>query len=296
MADKMGGDLAAILVGSGVGSLAADFGQYGVDKVFVADDAGLADYTTDAYTQVVSGIVKEQDPQLVLFGNTALTKDLAPRVAQRLNAGLAMDCTGIEVGDKIVLERPIYAGKAITKVEVSGKPVMATMRPNVLGIAEVAAKSAEVVNVPVQLDAASLKQIVKEIVRKAAGKIELTEANIIVSGGRGMKGPENFGILEELASVLGAAVGATRAAVDSGWVSHDYQVGQTGKTVAPTLYIACGVSGAIQHLAGMSSSKFIVAVNKDPEANIFNFADYGIVGDLFKVVPVLTEEFKKMLA
>ncbi|MBC7335306.1 MAG: electron transfer flavoprotein subunit alpha/FixB family protein, partial [Clostridia bacterium] len=206
-------------------------------------------------------------------------------------------CTALELLDGGArFERPIYAGKAITKVEVAGPPVLATMRPNVLGIAPVTPRTPEVVAHSVQLDPASLRQLVKEVVRKTAGRVELTEADIIVAGGRGMKGPENFKLLEDLADVLGAAVGASRAAVDAGWRDHDDQVGQTGKTVSPTLYIACGISGAIQHLAGMSSSKFIVAINKDPEANIFKVADYGIVGDLFKVVPLLTEEFKKALA
>ncbi|MGB9885799.1 MAG: electron transfer flavoprotein subunit alpha/FixB family protein [Moorellales bacterium] len=296
LADQLGGELGAMLLGQGVAGMAEGLGQYGVDKVYLADDERLANYTTDAYTTVVTDLVKSLAPQLVLFGHTAIAKDLAPRVAQRLGAGLVTDCTGLELADgKLRFVRPIYAGKAITQGEVTGSPAIATVRPNVLGVAEVAARTPEVVKQTVQLDPASLRQLVKEIVKKATGRVELTEADIIVSGGRGMKGPENFKILEELADVLGAAVGASRAAVDAGWRDHADQVGQTGKTVSPTLYIACGISGAIQHLAGMISSKYIVAINKDPEAPIFQVANYGIVGDLFKIVPLLTEEFKKAL-
>jgi len=295
-ADQLGGELGAVLLGQGVAGMAGSLGQYGVDKVYLADDERLANYTTDAYTSVVADLIKSLQPQLVLFGHTALAKDLAPRVAQRLGAGLVTDCTGLELAaGKVRFVRPIYAGKAITQGEVSGPPAMVTVRPNVLGVAEVSARTPEVVSQPVQLDPGSLRQLVKDIVKKATGRVELTEADIIVSGGRGMKGPENFKILEELADVLGAAVGASRAAVDAGWRDHDDQVGQTGKTVSPTLYIACGISGAIQHLAGMQSSKYIVAINKDPEAPIFQVANYGIVGDLFTIVPLLTEEFKKAL-
>lgn len=296
MADQLGGELGALLLGQGVASMAASLGQYGADKVYLADDARLANYTTDAYTSVVTDIIKKLQPRLVLFGNTVLAKDLAPRVAQRLGAGLVTDCTGLELADgNVRFVRPIYAGKAITSGEVTGTPVLVTVRPNVLGVAEVSARTPAVEEQPVQLDPAALRQIVKDVVKKTAGRVELTEADIIVSGGRGMKGPENFKLLEDLADVLGAAVGASRAAVDAGWRDHEYQVGQTGKTVSPTLYIACGISGAIQHLAGMSSSKYIVAINKDPEANIFKVANYGIVGDLFKIVPLLTEEFKRVL-
>jgi electron transfer flavoprotein alpha subunit len=195
------------------------------------------------------------------------------------------------------LTRPVYSAKAVIKVACKDKPQMATIRPNVLVPGEPdAAASAEVVKVPVSLSDADIRTVVKDVLKSAGGKVELTEANVIVAGGRGMKGPDEFKILEELAGVLGAAVGASRAAVDAGWRDHHDQVGQTGKVVNPSLYIACGISGSIQHLAGMKTSKVIVAVNKDPEAPIFKVANYGIVGDLFKVVPVMTEEFKKMLA
>ncbi len=297
LADEKGEELLAIILGQGIGSLANQVAQYGADKVYVADDEKLADYTTGAYTSVIARLIRENEPNLVLLGNTAVGKDLAPRVATRVGVDAAIDCVGIEADAEhyVVLTRPIYAGKAFAKVAVpAARPVMATVRPNIFPVIEPVAKEAAVITVPVNIDPGDMKAILKDAIRQAAGRVELTEANIIVSGGRGMKGPENYQILEELADCLGAAVGASRAAVDAGWKEHKFQVGQTGKTVSPTLYIACGISGAIQHLAGMGSSKVIVAINKDPEANIFTVADYGIVGDLFEVVPALTEECKKL--
>ncbi len=299
LANEKGEELAAVILGQGIGSLAGEAAQYGADKVYLADDAKLAAYTTGAYTSVLAKLIRENEPNLVLFGNTAIGKDLAPRVATRAGVDVAIDCVGIEsdAANFVNLTRPIYAGKAFAKVaSPSARPIMATVRPNIFPLAEPAAREANVVTVPVSVDEADLRAILKDVISQAAGRVELTEANIIVSGGRGMKGPENYVMLEDLADVLGAAVGASRAAVDSGWKEHKFQVGQTGKTVSPTLYIACGISGAIQHLAGMGSSKVIVAINKDPEANIFAVADYGIVGDLFQVVPVLTEECKKLMA
>ncbi len=272
--------------------------SYGADKVIIANDAKLAEYTTGAYTSVLNQLIRQEEPQAVLIGNTAIGKDLAPRLAQRLGVGLASDCTGMDYDANVLLtfKRPIYAGKAFAHVASNVRPILATIRPNTFPVATPdSSRQAEIVQAATQIDPADLRAIVKEVAIAASKRPELTEANIIVSGGRGMKGPENYNIIEELADSIGAAVGASRAAVDSGWKEHKFQVGQTGKTVAPTLYIACGISGAIQHLAGMGSSKFIVAVNKDPEANIFNVADYGIVGDLFEIVPLLTQEFKKLV-
>jgi len=297
LAKKTGWELGAVLLGSGVEGLAATLGHYGAQKVYLAQSDKLAQYTADAYAKVACDIIEEHKPDIVLTGATIQGKDYAPKLAAKLKTGLATDCTALDMGEegKLMITRPIYAGKAFTKLVITGVPQMATVRPNVMPLAAPdTSKSAQIVNVDVKLGDADLRTKVLEIVAAAAGKIELTEADIIVSGGRGMKGPENFKILEDLAGVLGAAVGASRAAVDAGWRSHADQVGQTGKTVAPTLYIACGISGAIQHLAGMSSSKFIVAVNKDPEAPIFKIADYGLVADLFQVVPLLAEEFKKL--
>lgn len=298
IAGQTGEELAAVLLGKDVASLADTLGEYGADKVYLADDDRLAQYTTDAYSKVLAGLIAEQGPSAVLLGSTVLGRDLAASVAQKANTGLMSDCTGLELeGGDLIFVRPIYAGKAFVRAACpEARPVMATVRPNVLaaGVPQ-EGRRAEVVNGPVNLGDDDIRQVIKDVVRQISTRPELTEANVIVSGGRGLKGPENFKLLEELADALGAAVGASRAAVDAGWIGHSYQVGQTGKTVSPTLYIACGISGAIQHLAGMSSSKCIVAINKDPEANIFKMADYGIVGDLFEVVPILTEECKKML-
>ncbi len=299
LADEKGEELAAVIMGQNISALAGEAAKYGADKVYVADDEKLASYSTGAYTSVFAKLIRENEPNLVLLGNTAVGKDLAPRVATRVGVDAAIDCVGIEAdaANYVNLTRPIYAGKALIKVvSPEARPVMATVRPNTFPVAEPVSKEAAVVNVPVAVDPADLGAILKELISQATGRPELTEANIIVSGGRGMKGPEDFVILEELADCLGASVGASRAAVDAGWREHKYQVGQTGKTVSPVLYIACGISGAIQHLAGMGSSKVIVAINKDPEANIFQVADYGIVGDLFQVVPALTAECKKLQA
>ncbi|MDH7479525.1 MAG: electron transfer flavoprotein subunit alpha/FixB family protein, partial [Syntrophomonadaceae bacterium] len=232
-------------------------------------------------------------PATILFGHTAMGKDLAPRLAQKLDAGLVTDCTAVEQeGGKLVLTRPVYAGKAFAKVVVDSEPVMATIRANIFDVVE-AGKSPAVTNYDVKISDADLYQKVIEFIPMVSARPELTEANYVVSGGRGAKGPEGFKIIEELADIFGAAVGASRAAVDSGWIDNQFQVGQTGKVVNPVLYVACGISGAIQHIAGMSSSKNIVAINKDPEAPIFAVADFGVVGDMFQVLPSLIDELKK---
>jgi len=298
LADETGEPLVAVVLGHGIEGLAQTVAASGADKVILIDDEKLANYTTGSYTSVLNKLIRKEEPQAVLIGNTAVGKDLAPRLAQRLGVGLASDCTEMEADEKNFLsfKRPIYAGKAFAHLSSNVRPILATIRPNTFKAEEPdASRQAEIVKETADIDTADLRAIIKEVAIAASERPDLTEANIIISGGRGMKGPENYGILEELADVVGAAVGASRAAVDSGWREPKFQVGQTGKTVAPTLYIACGISGAIQHLAGMGSSKFIVAINKDPEANIFTVADYGIVGDLFDVVPLLTEEFKKLV-
>jgi electron transfer flavoprotein alpha subunit len=296
LADQLGDEVCAVLCGSGIEGKAAELGKYGVDKVYVADNPALEPYTTDAHAAAVAKIVKEKDPAILLFGASVQGKDLSARLVGKLATGLATDCTDLKIeGGKLIAVRPMYAGKCFGEVAFEATPAMASLRPNVFAIVE-NAKAGTVEKFDPALDAGQLKTKVAEVAKDTSGKIELTEANIIVSGGRGMKGPENFPMLEELAKVLGAAVGASRAAVDAGWRPATDQVGQTGKTVSPHLYIACGISGAIQHLAGMSSSKFIVAINKDPEAPIFQRADYGIVDDLFKVVPEVTAAAKKLLA
>ncbi len=297
LAESLGGTCAVALLGANIEDKAAGLGAYGADTVYVADDARLADYTTDAYTAVLADIVKTVEPAILLVGASVQGKDLSARLAARLGVGLAMDCTLFELADGALLAtRPMYAGKVFGQYSLAGNsPMMASARPNVMAVAEPdTSKSAAVEKVAVNLDDAQLKTKLMEMLADESGRPDLTEAEIIVSGGRGMKEAENFKILEALADVLGASVGASRSAVDAGWRAHKDQVGQTGKVVTPNLYIACGISGAIQHLAGMGSSKFIVAINKDADAPIFTKADYGIVGDLFEYVPVLTEAFKKV--
>jgi electron transfer flavoprotein alpha subunit len=297
LADSLGQAVTAVLLGSGIKDKAAALGHYGADKVQVADDPRLETYTTDAYVSVIAEVVKANDPAIVLLGGSAQGKDLSARLSARLGVGMAQDCTAfsLENGNLVAL-RPIYAGKAYAKVSfVDSWPQMAVARPNVMVMNEPdTSKSPEVVDASFSLDDSAMKTKVVESIRDESGKIDLTEADIIVSGGRGMKGPEGYGILEELANVIGGSVGASRSAVDAGWRPHSDQVGQTGKVVSPNLYIACGISGAIQHLAGMSTSKVIVAINKDAEAPIFQKADYGVVDDLFNIVPAFTEEVKKM--
>ena len=296
LADQSGDEVSAILLGSGIESLAAQLGKYGVDKVFVGDSPAMEPYITEAHAAVVAKIVKENDPAILLLGASVQGKDLSSRVAAKLATGLATDCTDVKIADgKLLAVRPMYAGKCFGEIVTSGSPAMASLRPNVFPAVE-NAKAGTVVKVDAAVDAASIKSKVLEVQKDTSGKVDLTEANVIVSGGRGMKGPEGFSILEELADVLKGTVGASRAAVDAGWKLQKDQVGQTGKVVSPNLYIACGISGAIQHLAGMSSSKCIVAINKDKEAPIFTKADYGVEDDLFKVVPELTAVCKKMMA
>ncbi|HUW63784.1 MAG TPA: electron transfer flavoprotein subunit alpha/FixB family protein [Spirochaetia bacterium] len=298
IANQQGEEVAAVLLGSGLGECAVELGQYGADRVYLADDERLAAYTTLTYTKVLADLARAKSPRLVLSGYTVMGRDLMPRLAARLGTGLFTDCTGLELdGQELVFTRPVYAGKAYLRGAAVGTPALATIRPNVFGIQKTDTNRQAVVEpVPVDISSADLRQVIREVMCQVSARPELTEADIIVSGGRGLKGPENFQLLEGLADALGGAVGASRAAVDAGWIEHRFQVGQTGKTVSPVLYIACGISGAIQHLAGMGSSKCIVAINKDPEANIFKLADYGIVGDLFEVLPELTGVCRELKA
>jgi electron transfer flavoprotein alpha subunit len=294
LADQSGDEVSAILLGSGIEGLAAELGKFGVDKVFVGDNAALEPYVTEAHAQVVAKILKDNDAAIALFGASVQGKDLSARVAAKLAGGLATDCTDAKMdGGQFVAVRPMYAGKCFADVVFTSTPAMASLRPNVFAAVE-NAKAAAVTKVDVAVDAQKSK--ILEVQKDTSGKVDLTEANIIVSGGRGMKGPDEYKILEELADVLKGTVGASRAAVDAGWRPQKDQVGQTGKVVSPNLYVACGISGAIQHLAGMSSSKCIVAINKDAEAPIFTKADFGVVDDLFKVVPELTAACKKLVA
>jgi len=301
LADEAGTTVTGILVGgSGLAAQAEKLGAYGADKVFVIEDDSVKDYLPGAYSKAIAKLVQDGSAAVLILPASTTGKDLSARLAARLGVGLAMDCIELLLnGDKkLVAKRPIYAGKAMTELLPAGDPQMATTRPNVMALVEPDEnKKPEVVSVPLDKDGLGIQFNcqVAEVLKDTSGKIELTEADIIVSGGRGMKGPENYPVIEEMAEVIGAAVGASRSAVDAGWRPHSDQVGQTGKVVSPNLYIACGISGAIQHLAGMSSSKVIVAVNKDPEAPIFQKADYGIVADLFEAVPIMTREFKKII-
>jgi electron transfer flavoprotein alpha subunit len=273
-----------------------ELATFGAQNIFRINNSNLSNYSPDGYTNAFFDFLNGKDYDYIFCGATSQGKDFFPRLAAKLDKGLASDITNFTFeGDKFVGTRPFFAGKCLAKAEFNGdKPNLVSFRPNALGLGEDRKEgSGNFQNV--DSSTADIKAIVQEIIKGASEKIDLSEANIIVSGGRAMKNAENFKILDELADVIGATVGASRAAVDSGYAPHSMQVGQTGKTVAPTLYIACGISGAIQHLAGMRTSKVIVAINTDPDAPIFTKADYGIVGDLFQIVPILTEEFKKIL-
>ncbi|MFL5542664.1 MAG: electron transfer flavoprotein subunit alpha/FixB family protein [Longimicrobiaceae bacterium] len=298
LADGLGTEVHAVaLGGSGLAQAAGELGKYGADKVFVGESGAFDHYSPEGFTTVIVNFIKEHGCDAALFPATALGKDLAPRVAARLGVDLQSDVTGLEAeGGSVVVTRPRYAGKVFGKATVSQKPVVVSIRPNVFQAAE-SPKAGEVQSLNVDLGNADFGAVVKEIRAAAGEKLDVSEAPIVISGGRGLQDPANFKLLEELAEAFGgkAAVGASRAVVDAGWRPHGDQVGQTGKTVAPTLYIAVGISGAIQHLAGMRTSRYIVAINKDPEAPIFKVADYGIVGDLFQILPRMTEEVKKLM-
>lgn len=290
LAKHLGAAFEVAVIGNDVDTYSAQLAQFGADKIIFFRNEKLAQYSPDGYAKVLAEAVRQRGADVLLMGATASGKDLAPRVSAILNAAMATDCTKVEIeGDNLKLIRPMYAGKTLATIRLTSKIKVVTVRPNVFSAAP-APVTASVETVEVQ--PTDFRTVVSEIVAGAKGKLDVTEANIIVSGGRGMKGPENWHLVEELADLLGAATGASRAAVDAGWRSHDEQVGQTGKTVSPTLYIALGISGAIQHLAGMSSSKYIVAINKDADAPIFKVADYGIAGDLFEVVPRMIAELK----
>ena len=290
IAESMGTELVALVLGSNIENAAGELGKYGAEKILVADHEALGEYLTDQYTKVVAEAVAKEDPAVLILGASTQGKDLSARLSASLGAPLAMECVAVRVEDgNLVATRPMYGGKIVAEVALSGKPQMVAIRPNAMNIAETQG-AGNVEKLAVDLGDSVLQFVEKKL---ETGKIELTEADIVVSGGRGMGGTD-YTALEKLADLLGGAVGASRSAVDEGWRPHSDQVGQTGKVVSPNLYIACGISGAIQHLAGMSSSKVIVAINKDAEAPIFSKADYGIVGDLYEVVPLLTEEVAKI--
>jgi len=294
----LGGDVIAVLAcAPGAETRAAEAGVYGADQVWFAARPEFATYQPEGYAAVVSAAQAKSGAAAVLFSAGAMGKDLAPRVAARLGAGLASDCTHLDLeGGRLVATRPVYAGKAIQKVGFKSKVALASLRPKVFPLTEHRpGASAPSTALDVAFDPSrDAKLTVTGISAATGGPADLTEADVIVSGGRGLKGPEHFHLIEELAQALGGTVGASRAVVDAGWRAHGDQVGQTGKTVSPKLYVAVGISGAIQHLAGMSSSRCIVAINKDADAPIFKIADYGILGDAFEIVPALTEAIRKL--
>ena len=292
--DENGEVVAAVLGDGDLESLGQELIQYGADRAVVVQHENLKNYTSDGYVQAAMAVIEQEDPDGIVMGHTSEGKDLSPRIASKLDSGLISDVTQIEgSGDDVKFIRPIYSGKAFEKKVITNGKTFITIRPNNIAPPEKdESRSGDVQKV--EVDVQNLRTVIQEVIRKASEGVDLSEANIIVAGGRGVKSAEGFDPLYELADALGGAVGASRGAADAGYCDYSLQIGQTGKVVTPDLYIAVGISGAIQHLAGMSNSKVIVAINKDPEANIFNVADYGIVGDLFEVVPALTEEIKAL--
>ena len=293
IADELNLEPIAICAGNNIEGLGEAASTCGITKVIHYKSGELENYCPTAYNDIITGYAKETDAEYLIFSNTSIGRDLAPRTAIKLEAGCLMDCIDIhDSNGEVIALRPVYGGKAIMEAKIKSRVKVFTIRPNVFKAEGAGDKAAAEVEIR---DAGSPNLRTKvTMVKKSEDKLDVAEADIVVSGGRGLKGPENFKLIEELADVLGGAVGASRAVVDAGWRHHGEQVGQTGKTVSPKLYIACGISGAIQHLAGMSSSRYIVAINKDKEAPIFNIADYGIAGDLFEIIPALTEEIRKI--
>ena len=298
MAGKQGGALVAVVIGSGVDEAVKAASEHGADKVIVVDGPEYKHYTTDAYAIALCTLVEKYGPTSMLIGATNNGRDLGPRVSCRLKTGLTADCTALDIDDEtgnVAWTRPAFGGNLMATILCPNhRPQIGTVRPGVFKKGEAGEAKAEIVKEDIHVPADQIRTQVLEIVKDLGGEnVDLEGAEIIVSGGRGVGGPEGFDTIKALADVLGATVGASRAAVDAGWIAHAHQVGQTGKTVGPKLYIACGISGAIQHLAGMSGSDVIVAINKDPDAPIFDVADYGVVGNLFEVLPVLVDEIKK---
>ncbi len=298
LAADLGTEVTAVVLGSGVKAMADDLAKHGADRVIVVDDPALDVYTTEPYVHAFVEIINKYKPEICLFGATAIGRDMAPRVSARVHTGLTADCTKLEINpeDKgLMMTRPAFGGNIMATILCpEHRPQMSTVRPGVMQKAPLDENAKADVIVEEIADLAAHKNVeILDIVKTVSEKMDIADANILVSGGRGMGCPENFSMLEDLADVLGGTVASSRACVDAGWVEKGIQVGQTGKTVRPNLYIACGISGAIQHLAGMEESDIIVAINKDETAPIFNAADYGVVGDVCKIVPLLTEALKK---
>ena len=323
LANDIGTDLSAILLGENVGDLAKELIAYGADKVYVADDALLKDYTTDAYTEVIDQAIRKYQPEIVLLGATHIGRDLGPRIAKRTTTGLTADCTHLDYDtnkymeflhsitsatvsqdridankENLKMTRPAFGGNLMaTIICPATRPQMATVRPGVMDKAvKDESRTGEIIKLDYKLTADDIHTKILEIVKSTEKKVNLTDAEIVVSGGAGLGSADGFKLMQEFADTVGGVVGASRAAVDAGWIDHSHQVGQTGTTVKPKIYFACGISGAIQHLAGMQDSDIIVAINKSSIAPIFEVADYGIVGDLYKIVPMLIEAFKEYKA
>jgi electron transfer flavoprotein alpha subunit len=298
LAGALGGRVDVLALGVGASECSSELGKHGADRLLVMEDAWLDGYSPEAYSAATAAAVAESEAALVLFPATIMGKDLASRVAASLEAALMSDVTSIEIGEDgaVRCRRPVFSGKAMATVAIpTRRPAFATLRPNVFPVVEQEGQAgAEVVSLSCDFQEDQIRVRAARLEKPAEQELDVAEASIIVSGGRGIKDPKNFELIRSLAKPLNAAVGASRAAVDAGWIAHAHQVGQTGKVVSPNLYVACGISGAIQHLAGMSSAKVIVAINKDAEAPIFKIADYGIVGDLFEVIPKIVEELEKL--
>ena len=306
LAADLGQQVVAILLGSGIKDKAEILIQHGADKVVVVDDPMLAEYVTEPYAKALNEIIKKNDPEIVLFGATSIGRDLAPRVSARVHTGLTADCTKLDIGTidampdtkLLLMTRPAFGGNIMATIVCKDhRPQMATVRPGVMkALAKDEARKGEVVDFKVDFTDADMNVKIREVVKGDSKAVDITEAKVLISGGRGIGSPDFFGKLQELADVLGGVVSASRAAVDAGWIEKDRQVGQTGKTVRPDLYMACGISGAIQHVAGMESAEYIVAINTIDTAPIFDVADLGIVGDVKAIVPKLTEAIAKRKA
>lgn len=293
LVDQAGGEVWGVFLGEGADKAASEAGKYGATKVFAAAGDEFALYGSEVYGTALASFMNAQNPDMLMVGSTAMGKDLGPKVAAKLGCACVSDAVGVTYEGGWEIRRPVYAGKCFIDVAPTSDKCVVGIRPNAF-VLEEKGGTASTETFDAGTSGLAPKAVVQKVEAGAGGKVELTEAEVIVSGGRGIKGPENFELIEKLAESLGAAAGASRAIVDAGWVDYSHQVGQTGKTVGPNLYIACGISGAIQHLAGMSSSKCIVAINKDAAAPIFKVADYGVVADLFDIVPALTDEVGKL--
>ena len=300
LADKQGGQLCAVIIGHQAGAAVQAAGEHGADIIYVADAPEYAHYTTDAYAAALTALIEKYGPTSLLIGATGNGRDLGPRVSCRLGTGLTADCTALDIdaeSGNVAWTRPAFGGNLMATILCPDhRPQIGTVRPGVFKKSPAGESHARVVREDIRVAPGDIRTRVVELIREAGESVDLEGAEIIVSGGRGVGGPEGFEVIRALARALGATVGASRAAVDAGWISHAHQVGQTGKTVDPRLYIACGISGAIQHVAGMSGSDVVVAINKDPGAPIFDVADYGLVGDLFEILPVLTDEIRRSRA